>query len=47
MTIAKIIGQDIAKTYTKLENLTLLAKRRTLFDDRLQEIQKLISIIEQ
>ena len=47
MTIAKSIGQDIAKTYTKLEKLTLLAKRRTLFDDRPQEIQELISIIKQ
>jgi syntaxin 5 len=46
MTIAASIGKDIAKTYTKLEKLTLLAKRRTLFDDRPQEIQELISIIK-
>ena len=34
MKIAASIGQDIANTYTKLEALTLLAKKRTLFDDK-------------
>ena len=34
MTIARSIGKDIANTYTKLEKLTLLAKRKTIFDDR-------------
>ena len=47
MTIAASIGRDIANTYTKLEKLTLLAKRRTLFDDRPAEIQELISIIKE
>jgi len=47
MNIAASIGRDIASTYTKLEKLTLLAKKRTLFDDRPQEIQELIGIIKQ
>ena len=34
MKIARSIGKDITNTYTKLEKLTLLAKRKTLFDDR-------------
>jgi len=46
MNIAASIGRDIASTYTKLEKLTLLAKKRTLFDDRPQEIQELIGIIK-
>ena len=41
------IGKDIANTYTKLEKLTLLAKRKTIFDDRPQEIQKLTYIIKE
>ncbi len=47
MTIARSIGRDIAATYTKLEKLALLARRRTLFDDRPQEIQKLTVIIKE
>ncbi len=47
MTIARSIGRDIAATYTKLEKLTLLARRKTLFDDRPQEIQKLTVIIKE
>merc|ERR1719378_1113976 len=47
MTIAKSIGKDIANTYTKLEKLTLLAKRKTIFDDRPQEIQELTFIIKE
>lgn len=39
MQIAKSIGRDITNTYAKLEKLTLLARRKTLFDDRPQEIQ--------
>lgn len=39
MRIARSIGRDIANTYTKLEKLTMLAKRKTIFDDRPQEIQ--------
>ncbi|KAJ8309213.1 hypothetical protein KUTeg_014087 [Tegillarca granosa] len=32
--IAKKIGRDLANTYAKLEKLTLLAKRKSLFDDK-------------
>jgi len=46
MTIAKSIGRDIASTYAKLEKLTLLARRKTLFDDRPAEIQRLTVIIK-
>lgn len=46
MMIAKHIGKNIASTYTKLEKLTLLAKRKTLFDDRPAEIQELTYIIK-
>lgn len=46
MMIAKHIGKNIASTYAKLEKLTLLAKRKTLFDDRPAEIQELTYIIK-
>jgi hypothetical protein len=46
MLIAKNIGRNIASTYTKLEKLTLLAKRKSLFDDRTAEIQELTYIIK-
>lgn len=46
MHIAKSIGKNIASTYTKLEKLTLLAKRKSLFDDRSAEIQELTYIIK-
>ena len=46
MTIAKSIGRDIAATYAKLEKMSLLARRKTLFDDRPQEIQRLTVIIK-
>lgn len=46
MMIAKHIGKNIASTYAKLEKLTLLAKRKTLFDDRPVEIQELTYIIK-
>lgn len=46
MMIAKHIGKNIASTYTKLEKLTMLAKRKTLFDDRPAEIQELTYIIK-
>lgn len=46
MDIAKSIGKDITSTYTKLEKLTLLAKRRTIFDDKPVEIQELTYIIK-
>lgn len=45
--IAKQIGSDIANTFSKLEKLTLLAKRKSLFDDRPVEIQELTYIIKQ
>lgn len=47
MKIARSIGQDITNTYAKLEKLTVLAKRKTLFDDRPQEIQELTYIIKE
>lgn len=46
MMIAKNIGRNIANTYSKLEKLTLLAKRKSLFDDRPVEIQELTYIIK-
>uniref|UniRef100_A0A182QTU8 t-SNARE coiled-coil homology domain-containing protein n=1 Tax=Anopheles farauti TaxID=69004 RepID=A0A182QTU8_9DIPT len=46
MMIAKHIGKNIASTYTKLEKLTLLAKKKSLFDDRPAEIQELTYIIK-
>lgn len=46
MMIAKYIGKNIASTYAKLEKLTLLAKRKSLFDDRPAEIQELTYIIK-
>lgn len=47
MKIAKAIGSDITKTYTKLEKLTLLAKKKTIFDDKPVEIQELTFIIKE
>merc|ERR1712130_340779 len=47
MDIARSIGKDISSTYTKLEKLSLLAKRKTIFDDKPAEIQKLAYIIKQ
>ena len=44
--IARSIGQDITNTYNKLEKLTLLVKRKTIFDDKSLEIQKLTFIIK-
>ncbi|XP_066244729.1 syntaxin-5 [Euwallacea similis] len=46
MLIAKNVGKNIASTYAKLEKLTLLAKRKSLFDDRTSEIQELTYIIK-
>uniref|UniRef100_A0A1A9WM30 t-SNARE coiled-coil homology domain-containing protein n=1 Tax=Glossina brevipalpis TaxID=37001 RepID=A0A1A9WM30_9MUSC len=46
MMVAKLIGKNIASTYTKLEKLTMLAKKKSLFDDRPQEIQELTYIIK-
>jgi len=47
MRIAKSIGNDITKTYNKLEKLALLAKRKSLFDDKSVEIQELTFIIKE
>ncbi|KAK6635988.1 Syntaxin-5 [Polyplax serrata] len=46
MVIARAIGKNIASTYSKLEKLTLLAKRKSLFQDRSTEIQELTYIIK-
>ncbi|CAK9810692.1 Syx5 [Anthophora quadrimaculata] len=46
MMIAKSIGKNIAGTYTKLEKLALLAKRKSIFNDRQVEIEELTNIIK-
>lgn len=46
-TLAKKIGLDISNTFIKLEKLALLAKRKSLFDDKSIEIQELTYIIKQ
>ncbi|KAJ8672705.1 hypothetical protein QAD02_003965 [Eretmocerus hayati] len=46
MMIAKTIGKNIASTYAKLEKLALLAKKKSIFDDRRLEIEELTSIIK-
>jgi syntaxin 5 len=45
--IAKKISKDLANTYAKLEKLTMLAKRKSLFDDKDSEIQQLTFVIKQ
>jgi syntaxin 5 len=47
MKIAKAIGSDITKTYSKLEKLALLARKKTIFDDKPVEIQELTFIIKE
>lgn len=47
MRVARQIGKDIANTFSKLEKLALLAKRKTIFDDRPVEIEELTYIIKQ
>lgn len=44
---ARQIGHDLTSTCTKLEKLSLLAKRQSIFDDRGGEIQQLTYIIKQ
>jgi len=44
---ASSIAIDISSTMTKLEKLAILARRRTLFDDRPMEISELTYIIKQ
>ncbi|KAF5368465.1 hypothetical protein D9758_002310 [Tetrapyrgos nigripes] len=45
--MATAIGKDISSTNLKLNKLTQLAKRKTLFDDRPVEISELTFIIKQ
>ncbi|XP_074642076.1 syntaxin-5-like isoform X2 [Tubulanus polymorphus] len=45
--IARKIGKDIANTFSKLEKLTILAKRKSIFDDKPMDIQELTYIIKQ
>jgi len=47
MKIAKRIGVDLGRTFERLEKLTILAKRKSLFDDKPVEIQELTFIIKQ
>lgn len=44
---AKGVGRDLSNTFSKLEKLTILAKRKSLFDDKPIEIQELTYIIKQ
>ncbi|XP_044749592.1 syntaxin-5 [Coccinella septempunctata] len=46
MLVAKNVGRNITSTYAKLEKLTLLAKRKSLFDDKSSEIQELTYMIK-
>ncbi|XP_038215121.1 syntaxin-5 [Zerene cesonia] len=46
MSMAKVISKNITSTYAKLEKLALLAKKKSLFDDRPMEIQELTYIIK-
>ncbi|XP_014473870.1 PREDICTED: syntaxin-5 [Dinoponera quadriceps] len=46
MMTAKNIGKNIASTYTKLEKLALLAKKKSIFNDRQMEIEELTNIIK-
>ncbi|XP_053908483.1 LOW QUALITY PROTEIN: syntaxin-5-like [Cuculus canorus] len=41
------IGKDLSNTFAKLEKLTILAKRKSLFDDKALEIEELTYIIRQ
>lgn len=45
--IAKRIGKDLGNTFAKLEKLAILAKRKSLFDDKPVEIQELTYIIKE
>uniref|UniRef100_H0XCZ9 Syntaxin-5 n=1 Tax=Otolemur garnettii TaxID=30611 RepID=H0XCZ9_OTOGA len=45
--MAKHIGKDLSNTFAKLEKLTILAKRKSLFDDKAVEIEELTYIIKQ
>ncbi|KAF2351326.1 SNARE protein, partial [Trinorchestia longiramus] len=46
MKHSRMVGRNISSTYAKLEKLTLLAKKRSLFDDSQDmEVQELTAII--
>uniref|UniRef100_A0A672SXF1 Syntaxin-5-like n=1 Tax=Sinocyclocheilus grahami TaxID=75366 RepID=A0A672SXF1_SINGR len=45
--LAKRIGRDLSNTIAKLEKLTILAKRKSLFDDKAAEIDELTYIVKQ
>ncbi|XP_065143120.1 syntaxin 5A, like [Paramisgurnus dabryanus] len=45
--VAKRIGRDLSNTFAKLEKLTMLAKRKSLFDDKATEIDELTYIVKQ
>jgi syntaxin 5 len=47
MSIARKISHDLANTFAKLEKLALLAKRKSLFDDKSEEIQQLTLVVKQ
>ncbi|XP_027009293.1 syntaxin 5A, like [Tachysurus fulvidraco] len=47
MLMAKRIGRDLSNTFAKLEKLTILAKRKSLFDDKPVEIDELTYIVKQ
>jgi len=45
--LSRQIGRDISNTFNKLEKLAILAKRKSLFNDKPVEIQELTYIIKQ
>ncbi|XP_059382426.1 syntaxin-5-like [Carassius carassius] len=45
--LAKRIGRDLSNTFAKLEKLTILTKRKSLFDDKAAEIDELTYIVKQ
>ncbi|MFH4976973.1 hypothetical protein AB6A40_003682 [Gnathostoma spinigerum] len=44
--LAKRIGRDLSQTCAKMEKLTELAKRKSLFDDRMGEVEELSVMIK-
>lgn len=47
MQEAKIIGYNLSQTFMKLEQLSLIAKQSSLFNDKSMEIQDLTLAIKQ
>lgn len=45
--LAKRVGRDLSQTCAKMEKLTELAKKRSLFDDRMVEVEELSQIVKQ